>query len=272
MHGLEQYWIGGSKLPAITQLFEATLEYKRGRFCDLMLTAVREGMKYRIKKQAHVTREEVDKINTLMLRLRFKIPELHDPAFLNGLQTGQGRGAVHPGQPAPQKAAAAVSPEAIESLRKQYAALFEIRDAHARGFAFEKFLDELFSIHGLAPRGSFRLAGEQIDGSFELNGNVFLVEARWRKEPADAADLLVLRGKAEKSEWTRGLFVSVNGYSSLAADTLRLGRRANLIAISGEDIILILEGHWTLRDALRVKLRHTGETGIAYLPLMQVRR
>jgi hypothetical protein len=39
-----------------------------------------------------------------------------------------------------------------------------------RGFAFEKFLTEAFAIFGLAPRGSFRLTGEQIDGSFQLEG------------------------------------------------------------------------------------------------------
>ena len=33
-----------------------------------------------------------------------------------------------------------------------------------RGFAFEKFLQELFSLFGLAPRGSFRLVGGQIVG------------------------------------------------------------------------------------------------------------
>jgi len=269
-HGLDGYWIGGSKLPAITQLLERILENRRDRFCDFILTVVREGMKYRVKKQNPVTRQDVEKLNSLLLRLRFKIPELHDSALLAGLRSSPGQVAASRGQPATQTAAV-VSSEAIESLRKQYTALFAMQDAQARGFAFEKLLDELFAAHSLAPRGAFRLAGEQIDGSFEWNGGVFLVEARWRTKPADAADLLVLRGKAEKSEWTRGLFISINGFSSLATETLRMGRRANLIAMSGEDLALILEGHWTLEDALRVKLRHTGETGDAYLPLSKAR-
>jgi hypothetical protein len=56
-HGLEQFWGGGSKLPAITQLLEATFERRRDRFCGLVLTSVRQGMKYRIKKGDPVTRE-----------------------------------------------------------------------------------------------------------------------------------------------------------------------------------------------------------------------
>ena len=83
--------------------------------------------------------------------------------------------------------------------------MFAEADPQKRGYKFESFLNELFHIHGLAPRSSFRVAGEQIDGSFEWNGNTFMVEARWRAQPANAADLLVLRGKAEKSDWTRGL-------------------------------------------------------------------
>jgi hypothetical protein len=36
-------------------------------------------------------------------------------------------------------------------------------DPHSRGFAYERFLKELFDANGLAPRASFRIVGEQID-------------------------------------------------------------------------------------------------------------
>src|SRR3954451_7507364 len=65
-HGLEQFWIGGSKLPAITQLLEATFQRQKGHFCGLLLTAVREGMKYRTKKGEPLTREEVQRLNALV--------------------------------------------------------------------------------------------------------------------------------------------------------------------------------------------------------------
>ena len=42
--------------------------------------------------------------------------------------------------------------------------------------------------------------------------------------------------------------------------------------MSGEDFILILESHWSLFDALRVKLRHTGETAEVYLPLSKAKK
>jgi hypothetical protein len=269
-NGVGEYWLGGSKLPAITHLLEATYAVRRERFCDFILTAVRQGMKYRIKKQEPVQRDELDRINHLLMKLRFKIPELSDASFLNGLPAankqpdrsvagGAGVGSIP-------------SPQIIQDLHHSFLSVFGESDTKRRGYRFEAFLNEFFDAHGLAPRGSFKLLGEQIDGSFEMQGAVFLVEARWRQALSNAADLLVLRGKAEKSEWTRGLFISINGFSDMAADTLRMNRKANLICMSGQDLILILEGRWTLQDALRAKLRHTGETGHAYFPLTQAVR
>ena len=38
-----------------------------------------------------------------------------------------------------------------------------------RGYDFEAFLNELFNAYGLSGRASFRLKGEQIDGSFVMH-------------------------------------------------------------------------------------------------------
>lgn len=272
-HGLEPFWGGGSKLPAITQLLEATFERRRDRFCDLLLTAVRQGMKYRIKKGEPVTREEVQRLNALVRRVGFGIPELLDQKFLDGLPSKPPEsGADAARQPDAQASAHAVLYREMEKLRERFLALLAETNAQARGYAFEGFLNDLFRVNGLAPREPFRVMGEQIDGSFEWQSHVFLLEARWRQDVADAPDLYVLRGKVEgKSDWTRGLFISVNGFSSLAADTFSKGRRANLITMDGQDLMLILEQRCSLQDAIRVKLRHAGETGEVYLPLAKAR-
>lgn len=264
---LEEYWPGGSKLPAITQLLRHTLQLHRDRFCDLIVEVVQEGITYRIKKGNPVKREEIDDINRVLLKVAFKIPELHGHDFLNGLASDG-----HQDSRAAGKQARVASSADVDALHQQFLKLFNESDAQKRGYAFESFLNELFAAHDLAPRGSFRIVGEQIDGSFEWAGSTYLVEARWRAKQADASDLLVLRGKAEKSDWTRGLFISVNGFSNLTSETMRIGRKQNLIAMSGQDLILILERHWTLVDALRAKLRHTGETGEVYVPLDRAKR
>ncbi|MFH1028322.1 MAG: hypothetical protein V1791_10000, partial [Pseudomonadota bacterium] len=78
-----------------------------------------------------------------------------------------------------------------------------------RGYDFEIFLKELFKLYGLAPRASFRLVGEQIDGSFVLHNETYLLEAKWQNAPTGAADLHTFEGKlGQKASWSRGLFVS----------------------------------------------------------------
>lgn len=263
---LEDYWPGGSKLPAITQLLRGTLQFQRGHFCDFMIDVVQEGIAYRLRKDNPVRRNEIDQLNLLLRKVEFKIPDLNDEYFLAGLKRdGERKAEEKLKNPVAFK-------EQIEQLHSHFLALFREANPQKRGYLFEAFLNDFFEAHNVAPRGSFRIAGEQIDGSFEWRDSTYIVEARWRADTANNSDLLVLRGKAEKSDWTRGLFISINGFSDVSSETHMIGRKANLIGMSGEDLILILEKHWTLEDALRAKLRHTGESAEIYMPLSKLVR
>jgi hypothetical protein len=83
--GLDQFWPGGSKLPAITSLLEGTLEHKRNKFSPLILEVVRRGIKYRANKGNPVKRRDVEELNQLILKVGFKIPELLEESFLKSL-------------------------------------------------------------------------------------------------------------------------------------------------------------------------------------------
>jgi hypothetical protein len=67
-----------------------------------------------------------------------------------------------------------------------------------RGYAFEKFLNSIFAEFNMAPRGSFRLRGEQIDGSFLLAQETYLLEAKWQSAPTGASQLHAFHGKVEQ--------------------------------------------------------------------------
>ena len=255
--GLGNFWPGGSKLPAITMLLERTLEHQRGRFCDLLLAVVREGLKYRMKRGQPVTRDDIETLNQLVSKVGFKIPELWDPTFLDslpsGLRANKEEIEVHP--------QADPTAERLAELRQTVLNLEKL-ETQRRGYAFEVFLNELFAEFGLAPRGSFRLQGEQIDGSFEFESSTYLVEAKWQSKPVGQADLLVFHGKvAGKATWSRGLFVSVGGFSQDGLDAFSRGRSSNLIAMNGQDVYFILEGEMSLPEALRLKTRRAAETG-----------
>lgn len=136
-------------------------------------------------------------------------------------------------------------------------------DAQPRGYAFEKFLTRLFNGFGFEARGSFRLVGEQIDGSFVLNGHTYLVEAKWHNTLTPAADLHVFQGKiGEKADWSRGLFVSYSGFSP---DGLKaFGRSKKIVCIDGLDLSEALTRELPLNVVLERKVRHAAETGQAF--------
>ena len=139
-------------------------------------------------------------------------------------------------------------------------------DPQARGYAFETFLKQVFDAYGLAARASFRLRGEQIDGSFVLAEQTYLLEARWRNAQVDVATLRAFNGKVEeKASWSRGLIISQSGFT---ADGLHaFGRGKRVICMDGLDLHEILSGRLHLADVIALKVRRAAETGMAYVPV-----
>jgi hypothetical protein len=139
----------------------------------------------------------------------------------------------------------------------------------ARGYAFERFLADLFELHGLDPRKSFRNKGEQIDGSFVLGGNSYLLEAKWQTALVGAAQLRAFEGNlGEKAPWARGLFLSYVGFSQdgLAA----FGRAKRTLCMDGYDLFEMLNRGLTLGKVLDTKARRAAETGLPFAPVREL--
>ena len=133
-------------------------------------------------------------------------------------------------------------------------------EPQVRGYAFEKFLKDLFDANGLAARASFRLVGEQIDGSFELFAETYLLEAKWTSPQTGATDLRSFNGKVEeKAAWSRGLFVSHSGFTpdGLAA----FGRGKRVVCMDGFDLYEMLDKNLSFADVMAKKVRRAAESG-----------
>jgi hypothetical protein len=251
---LLMFWQEGSKLPAITTLLENTLDHHRDLFCDLILEIVRRGLKYRNNKGNPITREEILKINELITKIDFKIPELWNNDFLNSLPSDT-----------IENEKQQFDLNKLETLKKSLVD-FVLINEQKRGFKFEKFLKELFDTFGLKPKSSFRLVGEQIDGSLQLEGYTYLIEAKWQNKPVGNADLLIFRGKVEgKASWSRGLFISYNGFSKDGLEAFSKVGATNIICMDGQDLYFILEGKISLNEAIELKARRAAETGEAFI-------
>lgn len=174
-------------------------------------------------------------------------------------------------RPASKKQATAGEPPAeFDSSRAQalMQKLLELNqlDPQPRGYAFERFLKDLFDANGLAARASFRLVGEQIDGSFELSGETYLLEAKWTNLPIGASELRSFEGKvADKAAWSRGLFVS---YSGFTADGLTaFGRGKHVVCMDGLDLHEMLQRQLPFSDVMARKVRRAAESGRPFISL-----
>lgn len=172
-------------------------------------------------------------------------------------------GGASPQRPAESPQPTAVDRQAITKIKADLLQLTALAP-HARGYAFEGFLKGLFDAFGLAAQEPFRLRGEQIDGSFQLGSEIYLLEAKWLGQPIGVAELHTFHGRIEqKAAWTRGLFVSNSGFTEdgLAA----FGRGKRVICMDGLDLYEMLDREIPLNQVLERKVRRAAETGMHFL-------
>ncbi len=257
--GLSEYWSGGSKIPAITYLLESTYEKKIGIFQKLIETVVLEGKTYRNKKGDPLLRDEVEELNKCLLELDFKFPSLWDLSFLDSLHVPAEE---RKEEPRVQDDRAEIVKRTLSEIKDRYYELAQETNRQKAGFELERILTKLFDVYGLSPREPFRVVGEQIDGSIEYKNEIYLIEAKWTSSSIDEGELLKFRGKIEgKSQFTRGIFISINGFTEEALDQIKQGKQPSFFLMDGYDLAMILEAQYSLSDLLYQKLRKLCEEG-----------
>jgi len=151
--------------------------------------------------------------------------------------------------------------EELATLKERFNKLATSKDLQKRGYDLEKFLYDLFMLYDLEPKGSFKNAGEQIDGAFTFQGTDYLLEAKWKRQ-VDRNDLADFCYKVEtKFKTAVGLLVTIDGVTKDAISP----HFKSIIIMDGMDIITILDGRVSLTDLLFKKRRKAIETGNIYL-------
>jgi hypothetical protein len=175
------------------------------------------------------------------------------------------------GQSAGRKAAESLRFQALQILKSEFLTLAAEPDRRKAGFALEALLNKLFKLFELQPREPFRVEGEQIDGSFILDGEIYLVESKWEQSPLAESELLVFRGKIEgKSTFTRGVFIALNGISAPALNAITKGKAPCFFVMNGHDLMMILDGAMNLTEFLQRRVRLLAETGSVCVPFSEV--
>lgn len=274
--GVDDFWQPGSKVPMITALLQRTLEHRRGHFERLILEIVRAGLTYREKNGKPVKPVEIEQLNGLLLDVGFKFPDLWDQDFLASLRIDSGKRARERvervlAEENLREAQETERSSNLRALRDEFFGLSTIPSPQEAGLIFEKILNRMFALHGLAPREPFRVVGEQIDGSFDLDHETYLVEAKWEKAPVSEAPLLIFRGKIEgKSAYTRGLFISLNGITAEAQHAIVTGKQPTFFVSDGYDLTMVLSDEVRLVEFLRQRRRLLAEEGAIVVPFPQL--
>jgi hypothetical protein len=153
-------------------------------------------------------------------------------------------------------------PSTFERLDERFNALHSLAPQQ-RGYAFERFLKELFDAFGMEAHDAFRTIGEQIDGSFILASETYLLEAKWQNLQTGAMQLHAFQGKVEtRPAWARGLFVSYSGFTD---DGLRAFGGRRIVLMDGLDISDALRRRLSVADVITAKLRRAVETNSVFI-------
>lgn len=154
----------------------------------------------------------------------------------------------------------------LEAIKQRFLLFHSATDKQARGYDLQQILYDLFALVDLEPRGAFRVQGEEIDGAFVLDGDDYLLEAKWQQVPVALHELRDLDGAvASNLDNTLGLFVAINGFSPDALQRYREGGRPRLICMDGTDLMVVLEGQIDLGDLLRRKRSIAAQHGAVFV-------
>jgi hypothetical protein len=187
------------------------------------------------------------------------------------LQDGRGSPAPSPPHQEEQSSKAARRSAELRMLRDEFFQPAADADRNRAGLSLEKLLNRLFELYELQPRQPFRVAGEQIDGSFQLGSHVYLLESKWEKDSLPEAPLWVFRGKIEaKSTFTRGVFIALNDVSPPARDAITRGKSPCFFVMNGHDLMMVLSEAMSLPDFLRKRVRLLAEEGRMFVHFSEI--
>jgi len=156
--------------------------------------------------------------------------------------------------------------EDLEKLYANFKLIASNNNFQQRGYQLEKFLQQLFNLFEFETTKSYKLEGEQIDGSFILEGMTYLVEAKWKIQ-VNRNDLAIFCNKVEtKFKTALGLLVTIDGLTSEAISPFF----KSVIVFDGVDMISVLEGKVSLQDLILRKKKKADETGNIYLNYYQL--
>lgn len=157
-----------------------------------------------------------------------------------------------------------------DSLNTSLLAIEDIPSPQAKGYAFEKYLNSLFKAFGLDPHASYRTEYDQIDGSFILDGNTILIEAKYKANTIPKDDLILFSNKiGSKSHFSKGLFITYSRVDERAIEYFT-DSSSRLVVLTVEELFIMCQNNIPLQNVLQAKYRSLDERGLIFKHIMNL--
>ena len=156
--------------------------------------------------------------------------------------------------------------KALETLKEKFYAMSvdESLTPQQRGYRLEPIFYELLELEEFKYRKPYKIATEQIDGSFKFGSFDYLVEIKFQVGLIKKDDLSIfdnkIRGKAQS---TRGFFFAPNSFDKEHVKAFE-GNSPRIILMDVNDWISVLENKHTFYDILSKKEDQLVKTGAIY--------
>jgi restriction system protein len=150
-----------------------------------------------------------------------------------------------------------------EAVKRDLYSLFGDANAHRRGKLLEGTLNRFFKMSGLLINEAFTLTGqagdgivEQIDGAVQFQGDIYLVEMKWWKDPIGPGEVNSHLSRLMTRAEARGLFISASGFTPAAIESVRsfLAHRLCILC-ELEEIVKILDSGIEFQRVLQSKVQ-----------------
>jgi hypothetical protein len=140
--------------------------------------------------------------------------------------------------------------------------LFAETNSQKRGKALEGALNNLFQHYGILIKDSFTCKNaegeeviEQVDGSVDIDGHVYLVEMKWWNKPIGRAEISTHLVRLFSRADARGIFISNSEFTGPAVDTVREALNQKVCVLCElKEIVMALEADTDLTELLRRKV------------------
>lgn len=159
---------------------------------------------------------------------------------------------------------------ALNGLKEEYLSFFNHKDVKQRGYLLELFLNKLATHFELETSESFKLVGEQIDGSIKYDGDHYIFEAKWQEKYISSDSLYTFAQKIEGKFYGRGFFFSINGYTDQSLLAVSHAKKMLMVLIDGQDLYSVLEERITFKEMIERKIKAAQTKGLFYYdPVLQ---